>query len=339
MVIKADSGRYRARMDAVTLRGQAPGAWRLRGLLRMGQAAVEGLLPSGSQRRWWFLWTGSIVGWGLLFASFIGIAVESGGLAYDTHSYWLAGRNVLADQPLYWPVGIDDFGPYRYPPLFAQLVAPVALLPEAIFTWLLRAVSLVSLRYIAGSWRAAGWWFLFPLFGFPALNELIVGGIVYPVAAMTLASLRGREWLAPWAAALHIGPIVVIPFLWFHRDRRAVVIGLASLAVACAVSAVLAPDYWIGYAESLRQQAASPLEATSLLRLLPTALPDFALRAFIALGLVFIAIRRNSEWLAFATHAIAAPTLWPTRLVPLLAIPHIAQTTTSESGAAAPPES
>ena len=221
-------------------------------------------------------------------------------------------------------VAIDAFGPYRYPPLFAQLVAPLTLIPEAPFTWAIRAISLVSMRYIAGSWRAMGWWFLFPLFGFPAVNEIVVAGIVYPVAALTLASLRGKEELAPWAVALHIGPVVVLPFLWFRRNKRRLLVGMLTLAAACAVSAAANPQNWLDYVASLAQQASSSTDAVSLIRLMPTALTDFAWRLGVALLIVFVAIRRNAAWLAFAAHVVAAPTLWPSRLVPLLAVPRLA---------------
>ena len=290
-----------------------------------GAAALyERALPRDSRRRWWFLNFGSGLGWALLIWALLYINRVDGGLGFDSHSYYLAGRHILENQPLYTAVAINDFGPYRYPPLFAQLIAPLTLVPEAPFTWAIRAISLVSMRYIAGSWRAMGWWFLFPLLGFPAVNEIVVAGIVFPVAALTLASLRGKEELAPWAVALHIGPIVVLPFLWFRRNKTRLLVGLLTLAAACAVSAAANPQSWVDYVASLFQQASSSTDAVSLIRLMPTALSDFAWRLALALLIVFVAIRRNTAWLAFAAHVVAAPTLWPSRLVPLLAVPRLA---------------
>jgi len=187
------------------------------------------------------------------------------------------------------------------------------------------------MRYIAGSWRAMGWWFLFPLLGFPAVNEIVVAGVVYPVAALTLASLRGREELAPWAAALHIGPIVVLPFLWMRRNRKRLLVGMLTLAIACAISAAANPQSWFDYVASLGQQAGSSTDAVDLIRLMPTALSDFAWRLGLALLIIFVAVRHNTAWLAFAAHVVAAPTLWPSRLVPLLAVPRLALTEASES--------
>src|SRR5688572_21318852 len=70
----------------------------------------------------------SAVGYGLGLAALVSlIRLGAGGLAFDAHSYWLAGRNVLAGQPLYADVAIDALGAYRYPPLFAQLWAPFSL--------------------------------------------------------------------------------------------------------------------------------------------------------------------------------------------------------------------
>jgi hypothetical protein len=281
------------------------------------------LLPANSRQRWLVLWLGSSLGWSLLAVALIIAITTQGGLGYDSHAYWLAGRHVLDGQPLYVASGdLGDYGAYFYPPLFAQLAAPFALLPEGAFTWLVRLASLLSLRYLAGSWRAMGWWFLVPLFGLPAVNEIFVGGIDFPIAALTLLSVRGREGLAPWAAALHIGPIVVLPFLWLRRNRRQLLIGLLALAGACLLSAAANPQNWLDYIGRLGQQAGTS-NGVGLLRLMPTALTDFAWRLALALLIVIVAVRRDVGWAAYAAHVVAAPALWPERLVSLFAVPRL----------------
>ena len=77
---------------------------------------------------------GSAVGYGIGLAALIILLQHDGGYAYDAHAYWLAGRHVLEGAPLYERVAIDAPGAISYPPLFAQLWAPLALLPELAFT-------------------------------------------------------------------------------------------------------------------------------------------------------------------------------------------------------------
>jgi hypothetical protein len=271
--------------------------------------------------RWWLFTTGSAAGYGLALAALILFVRYDGGYGFDAHSYYLAGRNVLEAQPLYQPVAIDALGPYRYPPLFAQLWAPFALLPELMFHWLWRLACLGSLRILAGSWRNVGLWCLVPL----TLTELSTANVTFPVAAMTLLALQGRAGLAPWAAALKIGPIVVLPYLWLTRasERRDLVIGVVALVVACAASFALAPGYWWGYVEALGWQSSSRLVGDGLIALLPTAGADFGLRLALATALVAIATQRGSDRLAYAASVIAAPTLWVQRLSPLLALPRL----------------
>jgi hypothetical protein len=265
----------------------------------------------------------SAVGYGLGLAALVSlIRLGAGGLAFDAHSYWLAGRNVLAGQPLYADVAIDALGAYRYPPLFAQLWAPFSLLPPLAFAWFWRATCIVSLRYLAGSWRNVGLWLIVPL----TLTELAAANVTFQVAALTLMALRGRAGLAPWAAALKIGPLVVLPYLWLRRpaERKRLLLGLALLAAACGLSVFVAPGYWAAYVVSMGWQSGSALQADGLLALLPTPTLDFAARASLALVLIGVAVWRRSDALAYAATIIAAPTLWMQRLVPLLATPRLA---------------
>lgn len=263
----------------------------------------------------------SAVGYGLGLAGLILLLQHDGGLGYDVRSYWLAGRHVFEGEPLYWPVAIDALGPYRYPPLFAQLWAPFALLPELAFAWLWRLVCLLSLRVLAGCWRNVGLWMIVPL----TITELSSANVTFPVAALAFHALRGRPGLAPWAAALKVGPAMLLPYLWLRRphERRALLLGVAALTGACVVSLLLAPDYWVRYVELLGWQAKSAMVGDGLISLLPTAGADFALRAAVASLLVGIAARRGSDALAYAATVIAVPSLWLQRLVPLLAVPRL----------------
>ena len=73
----------------------------------------------------WILWIASAVGYGLGIAALVLVIHHDGGLAYDARSYWLAGRHAIEGLPLYEPSAINGPGPYRYPPIFAQLWVPL----------------------------------------------------------------------------------------------------------------------------------------------------------------------------------------------------------------------
>src|ERR1035437_10106571 len=57
---------------------------------------------------------------------------KDGWPAYDTNAYWLAGRHLLDGVPVYSPSTISTFGAFKYPPIFAQLCIPLALIPHLI---------------------------------------------------------------------------------------------------------------------------------------------------------------------------------------------------------------
>ncbi|MDQ3937895.1 MAG: DUF2029 domain-containing protein, partial [Chloroflexota bacterium] len=186
------------------------------------------------------LLVGSALGYAIGLAGLIILVRLNGGLGYDSYAYWLAGRNVLEGQPLYWLHDEGALGAYRYPPLFAQLWAPFALLPALVFSWAWRIVCLLSLRYLAGSWRNVGLWLLVPF----TLTELSIANVTFPVAAMTVMALNGRGWMASWAGAVKFGPLLLLPYLWFARPsmRRSLVLGVIMVGASCAVSFTLAPD-------------------------------------------------------------------------------------------------
>jgi hypothetical protein len=273
-------------------------------------------------------WLVALVG----FASFAfymadGIS-RDGGLAYDFHAFWLAGRHVLSGEPLYAAVGIGDPGAYRYVPTFAVLMAPFSFLPELGVTWVYRAVSVVCLRYLVGSWRAVGWSLLFP----PVPIELSALNVTLPIAAASRWALRGKPLSAttlPAASALKAGSVMLGAFVWFRRPerRRFVVIGLVATTLVLALHAALDPGDWEAFLASLGQQAQSinhaPYVGGQLLFLVPSTLGDFLLRLAITALLTAVAIAKRWGWLAFFAATVAVPTLWLARLAPLVAVPRL----------------
>jgi hypothetical protein len=285
------------------------------------------------RRRPWleaFGWALSVIGL-LSFAHFLWLSVlRDAGAAYDLHAYLLAGRSLLDGMPLYAPMEINDPGAYRYPPTFALLAVPFALVPEPIVTWAYRLVCLGCLRVLVGSWRAVGWSFLF----LPVQIELVALNVTLPIAALARLALRGPGARAaaaaiPVTAALKFGTALLLPYLWLTRPalRRAIAAGVVAVGAVFGVHALVDPGAWADYVASLRQQAGSvndaPFVGDQLLFLVPSTLGDFALRLVIGGVAVAIAVRWRADWLAFAAAAIAVPTLWVARLVPLVGVPRL----------------
>jgi hypothetical protein len=273
------------------------------------------------ERRRRLLTIGSAVGWGLLIAAMVVLVLHDGGFGYDAYAYWLAGRNVLDGAPLYWIHDEGALGAYRYPPLFAQLWAPFTLMPALAFSWAWRIVCLLSLRYLAGSWRNVGLWGLVPL----TWTELSIANVTFPTAALTFAALRGRAEFAAWAGALKIAPLLALPYFWIRKPhtRRALLTGLATVLAAVAVSFALSPDAWLLYLSALTWMTSADTNSFGVVALLPNGFLDALLRLSTGVALIVLAVWRGSDRFAFAATIIAVPVLAVWRLAPLLALPRL----------------
>jgi hypothetical protein len=254
----------------------------------------------------------------------VGVQVAFGALAatldgwwpaYDTNAYWLAARHLLDGRPLYEPATITASGAYKYPPLFAQLVLPVALVPEVLVDWAWRIGGVLCLRYLCGSWRLA----LLVSLQWPIWLELSFGNVTLQLAAACLFALRDRRgaFLLPWFAALKWGPGLLIVYLWITRPdyRRNLAIGCAVFAAVCAASGALTPGLWLDYAGTFGWEAGSQMQAWWVVALVPShGGLDFAIRLAIAVIVVLVAIRRRADWLAFVVAVATMPILTLTRL-------------------------
>lgn len=264
---------------------------------------------------------GLVLGGALALDSLVTILGDNGGMGYDTPSYWQAGKNVLNAAPLYRQVSYSTLGLYTYPPLFAQLFAPFALLPEVLVGWVSRTFGLLCLRYLTGSWKAT----LVACVFLPVLIELSIANVTLEVAACVLFAMRDRRgaYLLPWAAMLKFGPALIVPYLWVRkRDaRRPLVIGTLIFLAACGVSILVDPRGWTDYVNMLRFQNAAALSGQEVIHLIPSGGGlDFAIRFGIAgLAALFAAYARR-DWLAYAAAAITCPVMAISRFAPLVAL-------------------
>jgi hypothetical protein len=264
---------------------------------------------------------GLVLGGALALAALILIAQDNWGLGYDTPSYWLAGRHVIDGAPLYQADPYSTLALYTYPPVFAQLFVPAALLPELLVAWLSRVSGVLCLRYIVGSWKATVVAFAFV----PVLTEISISNVTLQVAACLVFALRDRRgaYLLPWAAALKFGPALIVPYLWFRKPetRRPLVMGTLVFLAVCCASIVLAPQAWSDYVGMLRFQNMTELSGTQVIHLIPSGGGiDFIARFALAGVVALLAAYSGRGWLAYAAASITCPVMAWSRFAPLVGL-------------------
>jgi Glycosyltransferase family 87 len=264
---------------------------------------------------------GLVLGGALILAAAAVLIGRDGGLAYDTRAYWLAAKHVLDGTPLYSPATVSDLGAYKYPPVFAQLFVPATLLPELAVAWLWRISTILCLRYLVGSWKAA----IVACAFIPVIIELSLGNVTLQIAAVMVFALRDRRgaYLLPAMAALKFGPVLLVPYLWFRRPetRRPLVIGTLAFAAACLVSYAIAPAAWPDYVATFGWENNSLMSGSGVIAIVPSwGGLDFVLRFGIAGVVALYAAYTQRAWLAYAAASITCPVLAFSRLAPLVGV-------------------
>lgn len=251
----------------------------------------------------------ALVGYGFLAKVMLetGIANAGGRGGLDATDYWTAARRLIDGSPLY-AVEYGQFLAYSYPPLFAQVLTPFALLPSAVFVWAWRAFELLCLRYVLGSWTASGIAILvFP----PVIAELETGNVHLVMGAAVALTMRGRSLSVIPAALAKFATVPLIPLAW-SVDRKGLLRGLLLALVVVAVSLATVPTYWREYLTFLTT-APYPTAPYNVLAAVP--IPARLAMAVIA---GFLAIR----WVRLAPVAVvlAYPVVWFHGLSTLLAV-------------------
>lgn len=236
-----------------------------------------------------------------------GIEGDGGLGGIDAIAYWTAAGHALHGEPLY-VVGGFGFRAYQYPPVFAQLLAPTALLPLPAFVWFWRGLELVGLRLATGSWARSGIAILiFP----PVIAEIDAGNVHLIMAGVTALAMRGAA--APIAPSLLVkfSTWPLAPIAWM-RDRSGLVIGAVAIGLVALISFALSPATWTEYLDFLSIHA-QPEPGYKILFSVPVAV---RLAAAAAVGLA------AARWVRLAPIAVtlAYPIIWFHGLSTLTAI-------------------
>lgn len=256
------------------------------------------------------------------------VAVTRWATPSDEHAYWLAARRLLEGQPLYDP----SAGPvtpyaYWYPPVLAQVVAPLAaVLPALAFTAAWTVLMLGCLWWLAGRNVLVA----LALVAFPPVAvEFSFRNVHLPLAVLLVLAIR-RAWLFPVAAAVKLAPGLGLP--WLAARGRWRELGRATLAgsLVLAASVAISPAAWGDWLAIAG--ARGPGDVASFLPV------PYAWRAVAGLAIALWAARQRSH-LAEAGLVIgvtiAMPTLWTTALSLLVALVPIWRGRASTGGTAA----
>lgn len=242
------------------------------------------------------------------------VAVNRWAVPSDEHAYWLASQRLLAGEPLYDPAAtiVTPYA-YWYPPVLAQVLAPVAaVLPSMAFTAAWTLLLLVCIWFLAGRSPLGA----LALIAFlPVAVELWFRNIHLVLAVLVVLGLRRWPALFAIGASIKLAPGLGIVYLAARGRWRdagaATAVGLAILAVSVALS----PDAWRQFVDIVTARGAG--ESNGFL-----AVPYFV-RALIGFALAVVAGRLRpevGEVLLVVAITIALPTLWFTALSMLAAI-------------------
>ena len=186
------------------------------------------------------------------------VSASNGTLGFDYRAYDLAADRLLAGQPMYDPdaQSTGAFGLFFYPPPFALLVVPFAVLPidVAIWTWTigLVLVSVAAIWLLPVSARVRWVVLLLAALSWPLVYAIKLGQ-VGPVLLLTFAI--GWRWLdrpvplgvsTALGAVIKIQPALLIPWAIVTGRRRAALIAvLVAGALALVATIIAGPQAWL----------------------------------------------------------------------------------------------
>lgn len=277
-------------------RGRAPGpSLRLR-LARLGVFALAVV--------------GGLAGVGVLW-----IHLTSDPLA-DARAYYDAAGRLNDGLPLY-PAGADPNAAafYRYPPLLAIVLRPLAILPYQVFALLWAGAVLASFITLVrrlGSTRRT--WLAIGLLGVPIGWALAIAQAHVP---LTLLLLIGQPWSIALAANMKLVPLLVAAWWLGRRQWQALGALAAWLLLAGAAQLLLEPANSIAFIGTL-----GPGQVGQVQNISPFAISPVLWLALVGAGLGVAIVAAPTRWgwpAAIALASLAYPRLLVYMLMSLLA--------------------
>lgn len=250
-------------------------------LIRNRRAVRDALVIAGIGRMIWYYAVQGIHPW-----EFAGI---------DARAYW---RVDLVHPYAASAVGAPST--YLYPPVFAQVLAPLWVLPFPLFYGLWTTMLVAVLAWLVRPWP----WSL-AILSLPISYELFVGNIHLLVAAVVVVGFsRPGLWAVPLLSKVTPG----VGIVWFaiRRDWRPMAVAIGVTTLALAVSVLLSPGAWAEWIAFVLADGSKG-----------EALP---LRVAAAVAIVAFAGLTDRRWLVPVGVWLAFPVLWVETFVVLLAM-------------------
>ncbi|TMC60731.1 MAG: DUF2029 domain-containing protein [Chloroflexi bacterium] len=251
-------------------------------------------------------------GFVILAAVFVALrllAVQPWVESVDAYAYW----TTRSGDP-YAAAEAGRIGAYLYSPAFAQLLAPLVLLPWPVFcaAW----TALLCFVY----WRLVGRLALPLLLFLPIPFEIVSGNVHLLIAA---AIVVGFRYPIAWALPLLTKVTPGIGLLWFavRREWRSLGLAVGATVVVSAVSFVVAPDAWRQWLALLVRDAGAPLETPGWYAPIP-----LLVRLPVAAVVVTWGALTDRRWTVPVAVVLSLPIVWLNSLAILAALPALGVT-------------
>ena len=223
--------------------------------------------------------------------------IATQGIGGDAHAYWAAD---LAHP--YRHSTVDTLDAYLYSPAFLQAIAPLRLLPFALFFAVLTIAEAATLIWLAGPVVAAI--ALIPTPFSPVFTDMWFGNISVLIAGFVAISLRRP---AAWSFVLLTKVTPGVGTLWFvgRRDWRALslVVG-ATLAIVLVSVALGGIQPWVEWFSNLIANAALPPPDRAV------HLPPLAIRLVLAAAVALVAGWRKWPAALPVVVILSVPVFW-----------------------------
>lgn len=239
----------------------------------------------------------------IAFVAFRLLQVEPWDDSVDAYAYW-----TTRDGELYDEAASGRIGAYLYSPAFAQVIAPLTLLPWPVFAAAWTALNCALLWWLVGRLALPSLVFL------PIPFEIISGNVHLLLAAAIVAGFR---YPFAWAAALLTKVTPGVGMVWFlaRREWRALGIAVAGTAATAGFSFAIAPEAWWQWAELLIRDAGAPLETVGWYLPIP-----LLVRVPIAGVVAVWGALTDRPWAVPIAVTLALPIIWLNGLAVLAAV-------------------
>jgi hypothetical protein len=225
----------------------------------------------------------------------------------DARPYYEAAARLNAGQALY-PPGIDPNTNriYLYPPLFAVLLRPFALLPYEWFAlvWELAVVGafVLLLRHLGVRRRST--WIAVGILGIPIGWALSVAQAHVP---MTLLIALGQPWSIALAANLKLVPAVIVLYWLGRRDWQSAAAFVVWAGLLVLVQVLLEPRGSLAYVQQLGVEQLG--ESGVLRNFSPFTISPvlWLVLVFVGAAITIVAARYRWGWAVAVTFATLAP--------------------------------